>query len=259
MKKVLVVLSIILMTGCQTIKPSDVGRYGDVASLQDYSVEKLNRVDSDGFSTLYYAVATGNYDVANYLIDIGVDPDSSRVHTTPLGEMLDIIGKNEEEDALIYKLLKKGANPNATYLMYGPLLHHALKQNRPKYVQVLLDYGADPFYSGEEMSSMEMAMEYQPLAIVMLAKKGVPVPSDALIPLYQQFIDFGLNLKYDMDIDRVRVYLNDIETLIRDYDAGFSPEMAKGILSVLVTRHISIEALGDLHLILDSMRKNSLI
>ncbi len=97
---------------------------------------KLNAVDSSGHTPLLIALLNGNEAEIEYLLEKKIDLDIID-SLNGYAIMHYAIVKNDYE--LVDKLLKKGANPNTTSLVYDKTpLHLAIESNQDSIVQLLL-------------------------------------------------------------------------------------------------------------------------
>ncbi|HYE80049.1 MAG TPA: ankyrin repeat domain-containing protein, partial [bacterium] len=101
-----------------------------------------------GTTPVYEAVAIGNKDCVQALLEAGANPNLRREGKEPETGMTGIpplskaIGTRQHEVALL--LLKHGADPNATAVDYAPPLYTAFYNDRMELFKALLEHGADP-------------------------------------------------------------------------------------------------------------------
>ncbi|MGC6367571.1 MAG: ankyrin repeat domain-containing protein [Candidatus Marinamargulisbacteria bacterium] len=133
----------------------------------------LTKADDDGntpISLIMDRVKEGtltesDVKLAGLLFDHGVDPNmldrAERKGETPITLVLQQDGNEPANQQLLELLLSNGVDPNQAFNTRGlPLLHYAVKHNKPKVVRLLLRYGANlnQYYKGDLMTKRGIAL-----------------------------------------------------------------------------------------------------
>src|SRR5437879_702316 len=132
-------LSVAGLNAASTDLP-DAARKGNKAAVRSLLQKKadVNAVQSDGATALHWAVRLDDLETAELLIRSGANVSvATRAGATPL-ELAAINGNG----AMIERLIKAGADPNAQLTKYGDtVLMMAARTGKPDAIRVLLDNG----------------------------------------------------------------------------------------------------------------------
>ncbi|KAI3872051.1 hypothetical protein MKX03_001398, partial [Papaver bracteatum] len=128
-----------------------------------YLIENLkldvNSRDGEGCTPLYHACAEGHFDMVEYLLEKGANPDASNdMNHTPLHQ-----AANSGDTKIITLLLSRGV-PVDVVSRSGNALQFAAARGHPDAVKLLLDHGADPNCDNSPM--------LRPLFSAMFTKSG---------------------------------------------------------------------------------------
>jgi ankyrin repeat protein len=146
----------------------------------------VNAPQIDGTTALHWAVRLDDLETAELLIRAGANVSSAtRAGATPL----DLAATNGNA-AMIEKLIKAGADPNAKLTKYGDtVLMVAARTGKPEAIKALLDNGAQVNATetwGGTTALMWAASESHPAAVKLLIDRGANinarskvVPSDS--------------------------------------------------------------------------------
>ncbi len=120
---------------------ADAAMKGDKAVVRTLVLQKanVNAPQIDGTTALHWAVQTNDLETADLLIGAGANVSAAnRASATPL-----LLASVNGNAAMIEKLLKAGANPNAALTKTGDTaLMMTARTGKPDAVKVLLDHGA---------------------------------------------------------------------------------------------------------------------
>jgi len=119
--------------------------------------------------TLYAAILSGNFNLAERLLCAGVDPDDKYFRLTPVS--CAIVSR---DDNILKLLLDYGADPNLTFVSLTPL-SYAISQKYTEGAKILIKNGADITIVSAGYSPLDLAVQMRNVELTkILYDMGAP-------------------------------------------------------------------------------------
>lgn len=164
--------------------------YGDLAQVRQFLAindENIHDLDEYGFTPLIEAVIFNKDDIVDFLIENGVDVNQQSI----TGHSALYWAVENSNEAIVAKLLKQGANPNAYSRASQPVMILPLLRQQQSLKDLLYRYGADLGFAQDYIATKLLAHRFELIGHVDLAdNKGKFIELD----LEGFFLEFTIGI-----------------------------------------------------------------